>query len=131
MGAWGLKSFDNDDAMDWVAEFEEAGAEAVKSSLDAALNDNDALEAPEACEALAAAEIVAAAKTGDQSYLADGAASALARYGSDIATPENLVLAKDAVGRVKSQSELRELWQETDEFDAWIKDVEALESRLA
>ena len=130
MGAWGLKSFDNDDAMDWVAEFEEAGAEAVKASLDAALNDNDELESPEACEALAAAEVVAAAKTGDPTNLAQDAASALARHASEIATPENIVLAKDAVERIKAKSELRDLWQETDEFDAWIKDVEALESRL-
>ena len=130
MGAWGLKSFDNDDAMDWVAELEEAGAEAVKASLDAALNDNDELESPEACEALAAAEVVAAAKTGDPTNLAQDAASALARHASEIATPENIVLAKDAVERIKAKSELRDLWQETDEFDAWIKDVEALESRL-
>ncbi len=130
MGAWGLKSFDNDDAMDWVAEFDEAGAEVIKTTLDAALNDNEKLEAPEACEALAAAEIVAAAKTGDQSNLAEHAATALAKHASEVATPENLVLAKDAVGRVKSKSELRDLWQDTDEFDAWITDVEALEARL-
>ncbi|MEM8977268.1 MAG: DUF4259 domain-containing protein [Pseudomonadota bacterium] len=131
MGAWGLKSFDNDDAMDWVAEFEEAGAEAIKTTLDAALNDIDELEAPEACEALAAAEIVAATKTGDQSNLSEHALTALAKYAGEVATPENLVLAKGAIGRIKSNSELRDLWQDTDEFDAWIKDVEALEARLA
>ena len=131
MGAWGSKSFENDDAMDWVAEFKEAGADAVRSSLEAALNAGEELDEPEACEALAAAEIVAAVKTGDQSNIDEEAVTALTKFAEKIGTSEHIRLAKDAVARIKSKSELRDLWEETDEFGDWIKTVEALEARLA
>ena len=54
MGAWGRGSFDNDDAADWVYEFERDGAAAVASALRqaAALGEDDYLEAPEASQAI-------------------------------------------------------------------------------
>ncbi len=132
MGAWGLKSFENDDAADWVYTFAEDGADAIKAALDAVLDDDeDEIEAPGACEALAAAELVAAAHTGDASRLSGEAETALQNHPDGIATPENMVLARDAVGLVKDKSELRDLWAESEDFDGWLKDVEALEALLS
>lgn len=61
-GAWESGSFDNDDAMDWVAMcVRSKGASAVGKTLEASLKPAY-LEAPEASEAIAAAEVVAAAR---------------------------------------------------------------------
>ena len=131
MGAWGIKSFDNDTAADWVYDFEDGGAEFITSSLDAALDDGPAeLDAPTCCEALAAAEIVAASKTGDTSRLSEGAADALLQHSDGIATAEHIARAKNAVARIKEKSELRELWEEVDEFEDWLKDLAGLEALL-
>lgn len=133
MGAWGLKSFDNDDAADWVYDFEEQGMPLIAQTLKAVLAEevDDYLDASVCCEALAAAELVAAVKTGDHTHLSEEAEAALKSKPDNIATPENLELARDAVKRIRIESELRDLWEEADEFDDWLADVAALESRLA
>lgn len=133
MGAWGFKSFDNDDAADWVYAFEEQGAVLITETLKAATaeeEDDDYLDASVCCEALAAAEVVAAVKTGDHSHLSEEAEAALKSKADGIATPEVVALALDAVKRVRAESELRDLWEESEDFEAWQKDVEALEKRL-
>lgn len=62
MGAWGLGSFENDDAMDWVGEVEEDGSlRPVRRALDSALSaDADFGISGEAELGVAAAEVVAA-----------------------------------------------------------------------
>ena len=133
MGAWGVKSFENDDAADWVLELTDQGGQLVRETLDAALQDvdEDGLEASACCEAIAAAEIVAAAKTGDKSRLSDSAIAAFAALpAAELAAPENLVLANESLERIKTHSELRELWSETDDFDNWTSDITSLQQRL-
>lgn len=133
MGAWGLKSFDNDDAADWVYDFEEQGMPLIAQTLKAVLAEevDDYLDASVCCEALAAAELIAAAKTGDHTHLSEEAEAAIKSKSDNIATPENLELARDAVKRIRTESELRDLWEEADEFKDWLADVAALESRLS
>lgn len=61
MGAWGVGTFENDDASDWVYQLEEAGdLDLVEVTLQAAADPEAYLEAPTCCMALAAAEVVAA-----------------------------------------------------------------------
>jgi len=131
MGAWGHRSFDNDDAADFGLELEARGWEAVQSALQAAstLAPDDYLEAPEASQALAAAEVVAAVKRGDLSRLPGDVQAAVAEIGP-LPDPSLVTQAQAAVERVVNQSELQELWAEVDEFDAWRADVEALASLL-
>ena len=74
LGAWGLKSFENDDAADWVHALEEQGAGLIVETLNTVLVDCDPddechPEAAASCEALAAAELVMSAHTGDTSRL--------------------------------------------------------------
>jgi len=60
MGAWGIGSFDNDDAVDWAYELGESqGTELLVATLEA-IGPEDHLEAPDCSIALAAAEVVAA-----------------------------------------------------------------------
>lgn len=62
MGAWGPGHLDNDDAADWLADFEEEPTVAmVTAALEAVVEERGFVDAPLACEALAACEAIAAA----------------------------------------------------------------------
>jgi hypothetical protein len=132
MGAWGVKTFENDSGLDWLADFESEGADTVLEALEAVSEaDEDAyIDADDATCALAAAEIVAAIKSGDGSRLSEDARTALANYSDDIDADALQPLAAKAVSRVKSDSELKELWEESDDYDNWVADVEDLIDRL-
>lgn len=61
MGAWGLESFENDDALDWLADLEQADDEQfLVETLTAAIEEAGYLEIGGASNAIAAAEVVAA-----------------------------------------------------------------------
>jgi hypothetical protein len=133
MGAWGRGSFDNDDAADWVYEFERDGVTAVRSAVQqaAGLGEDEYLEAPEASQAVAAAEIVAAARDGDLSKLSATARDAFPGRQHAVASANLSELARQAVERVLRRSELKDLWEEGDEGEAWSQDVAALLARLS
>ena len=132
MGTWGHGSFENDDAMDWLQEFESGGAGAVESAFEAvtSLSDGDYLEAPDASMALAAAEIVAAARDGDTSGLPDTAGPMLARHQTSLIEDDIMDNARRAVTRVFKESELKELWQDSPDRVAWQEGLRNLVSRL-
>lgn len=129
-GAWGVDTFENDDALDWVAQCaRSAGSAEVSAALEAAIAAKY-LEAPEGSAALAAAEVVAAALGKPSSKLPTELASWLARQ------PKQQIAqlaprARLAVARVKDAgvSELRQLWSEG-KPDQWLSRVEKLELRL-
>ena len=64
MGAWGINTFENDDAADWFAEYCDEPNEELLFDAFSTVNGigDDYLEAPESSVALAAAEVVAALK---------------------------------------------------------------------
>jgi len=62
MGCWGINSFDNDDASDWVADLiEEDNPGLVQETIAEVLAIDGYLESSFASQALAAIEVVAAA----------------------------------------------------------------------
>lgn len=63
MGAWDAGSFGNDDAMDWLSEFEEKPMDAIRTAIAVVIesDENDYLDAADCCIALAAVECVAGA----------------------------------------------------------------------
>jgi len=118
MGAWGFKIFENDDAADFVAEFENSGAVAVAGALDAACNNPGYIEAPDGSVALAAAAIVAAAN-GKSEFLSKPAQTALRTVSNWQALSGLKGKAIQAVEWVSSpNSELMELWAEAAPADA-------------
>jgi len=134
MGAWGAGSFDNDDADDLVVRLESEGAGAIKAALEAVagLGAQDYLEAPEASSAIAAAEVVAAAHDGDARQLPEEAERWLDQNRGSI-KPRLLGLARRAVERVLTQSELKDLWEAggaNPEFAQWAEGVRRLLGRL-
>ena len=127
MSAWGVGSFDNDGALDYLASVEETGASLVAGSLGQPFIEPD-LEIDDAVEVLAAAEIVAASVTGKLDRLPDGAKAFLKSLG-DLAGLK--VQAHAAVTIVRDSSELSEVWAETDSHQQWLADANTLLSRLA
>ncbi|TIX51847.1 DUF4259 domain-containing protein [Alteraurantiacibacter aquimixticola] len=126
MGAWGLLFDENDDAADWLAGF--ADAPDWSAVDDAFALDEDYVEAPEASNALAAAEVVAAA-IGNASPRLKANVGGWASDQPDQGNARREIAIK-AVKRVRDDSELSELWEETDEFEDWKKSVDETIARL-
>lgn len=130
MGAWGAGSFENDDAMDFVAELEDAGLEPVEAALQKVL-DAEAIEAPDASVALAAAEAMAVLRNRPAENLPPEVLE-WAKIGRRLRlTPAFFEKAKSAVQRVKDSSELKELWDESGDAAEWQAKVDDLLARLS
>ena len=130
MGAWGPGSFGNDDAMDWLADLVDGGGMDVVESAFHGVADAEYLEAPEASSAVAAAEVVAALACRPPAELPDEAAEWVAAHGRP--PGDRLVRqARAAVQRVRTDSELKDLWEEEgDAPNAWHAAVDDLLRRL-
>lgn len=127
MGAWGVGSFENDGALDYLASVEEVGASLIAGSLGQPFVEPD-LEMDDAIEVLVAAEIVAAIAAGKLDRLPDGAEGFLTSLG-DLSGLKSQ--AHGAVTIVRDSSELREVWAETESHQKWLDDVNALIARLS
>lgn len=129
MGAWKAGSFDNDDALDWVNDFaDEPSREFIEITLKAVIESDEYLESPESSMAIAAAEVVAALQDAPHPTLPDELQEVLSS--DEITVDRNLVdLALNAIERVKTNSELKELWEEGDASE-WLSAIASLEKRL-
>ena len=130
MGAWGVGSFENDHALDWVIDLEESkGIDVIESAI-ASIERNDGyLENWECSNAIAAAEIVAAFRGNARSDRDDEIKTWISN--NPLSIDDNLRdRALNAVKRIASQSELQQLWKEVEEYEDWQKDVEGLIKRL-
>ena len=131
MGAWNIGSFDNDDASDWLYELEGSEDTAViADALDAVANRRGKyLEAPECLIAIAAAEIVSALREQPAGCLPDNAAAWIEENRNlDVS---NLVpVAQAVIERIRSNSELQELWDESEHASKWHSSLESLITRL-
>jgi uncharacterized protein DUF4259 len=130
MGTWGIGTFDDDTASDWLDEFLDApSVETLRRTL--AAPDDGYLEFTEAIGFLAAAEIVAGVLTGPREGLPDEALTAIASF-----TPEDVLglrsLAAQRARRVLAEKcELQELWSENEtDYPAWRSRVLDLCARL-
>jgi len=129
VGAWGIGNFDNDDVADWLAELIESdGTDIVVPALEEATADGY-LEAPVCSIALAAAEVIAALLGNAGKALPDEVRKWVARNDTEI-PHELLSLARAAVMRIKDDSELQELWQDSDDFAQWVALQDDLLNRL-
>jgi len=149
MGAWGTDSFQNDWALDWLASFRESGDVAfVHGTLDCVVKHGgtktypasiilkllgrsrrtDWLKARVAAQALAAAEVVTA-WLGHPSPNLPGDLSVWLQEHTPSSQTDLVLLAQKAVSIVKTNSELKDLWEEGDAQE-WKNMVEDLEQRL-
>ncbi|NJM68645.1 MAG: DUF4259 domain-containing protein, partial [Acaryochloris sp. RU_4_1] len=114
----------------WVAELETYADDgllinALNSAIDQA---EDYPEAPDCCIALAAAEVVAALL----GKPVDDCPDEVDTWIQERPAPSASLIAKarQAAEVVLASSELKDLWAESDEFEAWQASVEGLLSRL-
>lgn len=132
MGAWGIGPFDNDEALDFVADILETNdLSRIKTALNQAipeLNDSSLLESDKASRALVAAEVISSMR----GFSVDLPES-LFEWSKDKGIPssELRLTAHSAVLRVLNHSDLRLLWEETTEFDEWRTSVRNLLERLS
>ena len=132
MGAWGSGSFENDDASDWIADFcDEPDKELISDALStvAEMDADEYLEAPDCSAGIAAAEIVAALKGAANPELPDDVKECVAKLEMK-ADPRMASLALKAVGRIRTNSELKELWDESESPTEWYAAIDNLEARL-
>ncbi|MBZ9712925.1 DUF4259 domain-containing protein [Deinococcus multiflagellatus] len=132
MTVWGTGSLENEHAAAFVAEVVQDGAYALAEAFDVALDpDNDLLDAEEGHRALAAAEILAAVLTGDTASLTDAGLRAWVQGVNPAELAPLREVAREALDRVLGPgSELPDLWEESDDAEAWREDVQRLRAEL-
>jgi hypothetical protein len=129
-GAWGDGSFENDDALDWVAECTRSrDIIPVRRALESVLNVSY-IEAPQASEAIAASEVVAAS-LGKPSPKLPPELKTWLRHQRLAQISQLAPLAKKALARIRDPkiSELWQLWSEG-KLNKWPSVISELEKRL-
>src|SRR5688572_24347601 len=107
---------------------ESTGLASVTAALQA-VNSQKYIEAPECSTALAAAEVIAAL-SGRPPELLPEEIVAWVRTNS-VAVDKDLVsMALKAIHRIETDSELKELWEESDELASWLATLKNLKERL-
>ena len=140
MAGWGTGSFENEDAQDFLGRLKSMRIDDLRPILARAADQDDYLEAPESSVTVAAAEVVAALVISAQGAAAteealpppapqivDWINSSENKTG---APPDLVDLARRAVGRVRINSELKDLWLEADGLNEWNAALRGLEERL-
>jgi Domain of unknown function (DUF4259) len=129
MGAWGHSAFENDDALDWVAELEEVENTSILiAAFDAVLEaQEDYIEIPEASITISAAEVVAALLGRAAMSLPEEVQAWVA--GQDKVDSKIVEKARRAVNRILEDSELKEVWEDSGSSN-WKMSVEELLRRL-
>lgn len=130
MGAWGVGTFENDDALDLLSAVDEAkSVKPIAGALTEAIS-SEYLEAPEASASLAAAELVAAALGRPMPNAPELAEKVFKKF-TKIPPPQIVEVAQVVTARVLTESELSELWEESGSSEEWSATVKDLIERLA
>jgi len=133
MSCWAVDSFGNDDAADWVAALvDQTDSGLVDEAIADVLNTSGYLEAPSASQALAAIEVLAAIlHRPSLALLQNEQLVEWVRDQGQTVSPQQRTSAIAAIDRIiGDESELRELWEESEEFGDWKKIIADLRLRL-
>jgi hypothetical protein len=135
MGAWSPQPFGNDTAADWAFGLVESDdLSYIEAVLDKVLDQGaEYLEAPDAEEAVAAIEVIAKLQgKGTQRDAYTESVDAWVASSQQRPGPELLRKAGRAIDRILSgNSELLDLWQESDEAPAWQQSLAALRAAVS
>jgi len=133
MPGWGAGSFENEDAQSFLGRLGSLGIDDLKQIL-ARAADQDYLEAPESGVAVAAAELVAALVAAAKDETASSATPRQIfdwiRKSEGGLPPDLEELARRAVEKVRTKSELKDLWLEAEGLNEWSASLRDLEERL-
>ncbi len=134
MGAWGTGIFENDDVLDWKADLLDSDdIELIEETIEEVLEE-EYIESDLASNALGAIEILAAlqGKPGKEILNIQSNTEDLYEWiDAHKGKGKNLISkAKRAIKKIKKDSELQELWEESGEYSSWLNTLNDLESRL-
>ncbi len=129
MPGWGTGSFENDDAQSFLGALHSKGPTDLKRILAHAADHENYLDMPESSVAIAAAEVVAAAKGNSPQALPQQIAEWVSKV-EGAPSAEMSGLARRAVERVRTSSELKDLWLEAEGLNEWSAALRDLEKRL-
>ncbi|WP_248924054.1 DUF4259 domain-containing protein [Paenibacillus hamazuiensis] len=130
MGAWGQGNFENDTVLDWIEELlESEDMDLLTESIETVLEDSY-LDADTACIAIGAAEVLAALQNrpGKEIYDNDELENWINQHkgqGADLIEKVRMALEK-----ILAESELRELWEESEHYQDWVSTIEELKNRV-
>ena len=128
MVGWGTGSFENEEAQNWLKKLQGMSADDLRQILSAA-DQAEYAQASEASIMIAAAEVIAAQNGSPPQPLPREIEEWLTHVP---AAPEGLSeLARNTVNRVRTNSELKDLWLEADGLNEWSSSLRDLEQRLA
>jgi hypothetical protein len=141
MGAWGINTFENDGAMDWLGDFLDDPSEAkileafsaeptvIQRGLIARLMGKKPQEFPaelDGEEVLAAAEVVATISGRPATSNPE-----------ELTSPPKITLHSEtstkavaAIDAMMANSNLKSCWEETDDFENWKATVQDIRKRL-
>ncbi len=129
MGGWGTGSFENEDAQNFLGRLSSVDVGDLREMLVHAA-DQDYLDAPESSVAVVAAEVVATAK-GKPPQSTPGQIAEWVGKIEGQPSAEMSDLARRAVERVRTNSELKDLWLEAEGLNEWSAALRDLEKRLS
>lgn len=133
MGTWGIRTFDDDTALDWLGDFDpSAPVQYLRDALARAAGD-EYLGFSECVHVLCAAEIIDGVLHGPRPGLPEPVIDIItANESNDIEIARLAAVAASRLAAVLSdRSELNELWSEnTKEYTDWTNHVRDLMNRL-
>jgi acyl carrier protein len=129
MGAWGIGNFENDTIQDWIIELVEAqDINLLSESIEMVLEDNY-LDADVACIAIGAVEILAALQNRPGKEINEDELQEWILQHKGQGT-NLLEKSHKALGKILAESELKELWEKTEDYGNWVTTIKELQSRI-
>jgi hypothetical protein len=130
-GAWGVGAFENPRALQWVAGLvSRDDLEPVRATLRRVVDSSEAPDEDLCMDALAGAEIILVA-LGRESGDVPPEVRTWAKAHGDGWTATDVRLAMKAVRRICADSGLKEFWDEVDDLDEWLGEVNDVAARLS
>lgn len=136
MGAWSHEPFGNDTACDWAYELEESeGYEVVEDAFNQIIemSTEEYIDADIGCVAHAAAEVLA--KSFGRGVEEEDIPEAVEKWLEQNKNKTNPALIPKAIRALKlltsENSELNELWQESDYYTEWTSNIDELKEILS
>lgn len=130
MPGWGTGSFENEDAQNFLSALKSKEPAELKTLLARAAQSEDYLSGQESSILIAAAEVVASAKGNPSENVPRQIAEFVEKNGGEPSGEMN-ELARKAVAKVRTNSELKDLWLEADGLNEWSAALHDLERRLS
>jgi hypothetical protein len=127
MGTWGLGIFDSDDSTDFLVELVQSeDFNFIGDTLETVLKKGHYINIGEAYRGMAAVYIIRAIITGN--FI--GLPPSIIKWAKSKNPNEYAVLvekSQQAIQKVKTNSELRDLWKTTPAFEGWLEILDDLQ----